>query len=428
MNRIDQWGGRFSRRVFLGGAATAIAAPAILRATRSYAAAAPIRIGFVTPQTGPLAFFGEPDAFVMKRFETLFAAGARSGGETAPIEVLVRDSQSNANRASEVASQLILGDEVDLLIAAGGPDTVNPVADQAESNGTPMVSTACPWQPFVMGRGSAPDKGFDWTYLFAFGLEDIIAAYLGLWGTIETNKKVGLLFANDADGNAWGDAQFGFPPALEKAGYTVVDSGRYTPMSDDFTAQISAFQSAGVDIVVGTMIPPEFFSFWSQAAQQGLKPKVATIGKTLLLPATLEAIGASANNLSTELGWHPTYPFKSDATGELAGDLASAWEKETGRQWIQTIGLKHALFDLALDVLTRAENAKDPDSIVAAIKATDRQTVIGRANWATSPIKNVAKADMVGGQWRRQGDKFELVICSNPTQATIPVAGSLLPL
>ena len=428
MHRIKWQTGSVSRRTFIVGGASALAAPAILRSTRSFAAATPIRIGFVTPQTGPLAFFGEPDAFVMKRFEKLLVEGAKSGGETAPIEILVRDSQSSANRAAEVASQLILGDEVDMVIAAGGPDTVNPVADQAEANGTPMVATACPWQPFVMGRGGTPDKGFDWTYLFAFGLEDIIAAYLALWSTIETNKKVGLLFANDADGNAWGNAQFGFPPALEKAGYTAVDSGRYTPMSDDFTAQISAFKSAGVDIVVGTMIPPEFFSFWSQAAQQGFKPKVATIGKTLLLPATLEAIGDSANNLSSELGWHPTYPFKSGATGELAGDLAAAWEKETGRQWIQTIGLKHALFDLALDVLTRAENAKDPDAIVAAIKATDRETVIGKANWANSPIRNVAKANMLGGQWRKQGDKFELVICANPTTSAIPVAGSLQPL
>lgn len=421
-------GHEFTRRRFMTSAAAALAAPAILDHTSARAADRPVRVGFVTPQTGPLAFFGEPDGFVMRRFEARIANGVAVNGSTRPLEFLIKDSQSNPNRAAEVASQLILENEVDLLITAGGPDTVNPVADQAEANGTPMLATASPWQPFVFGRNGTPDKGFDWTYLFAFGLEDVIAAYLGLWSTIDTNRKVGLLFPNDADGNAWGDATFGFPPSLAAAGYEIVDSGRYTPLTDDFSAQISAFKAADVDIVVGTMIPPEFFAFWSQAAQQGMTPKVATIGKTLLLPSTLEAIGARGNGLSTELGWHATYPFRSAATGESAADLAAAWEKETSRQWIQTIGLKHALIDLAIDILSRAGDPTDPVAVIEALRATDHETTLGRANWAKSPSRNVAKAPMVGGQWLKRDAAFELVVCSNPTTEQIPVAAGLQPL
>lgn len=412
-----------SRRAFVAGAA-ALAAPAVLRVSKSFAAT-PVRIGFVTPQTGPLAFFGEPDAFVLKRFESLLAAGVSVKGETRPVEFVVKDSQSSANRAAEVASQLILDDAVDLLIAGGGPDTVNPVADQAEVNGIPMVSSLCPWQPFVMGRNSTPDKGFDWTYLFAFGLEDVIAAYMGLWSTIETNRKVGMLFANDADGNAWGHPQFGFPAALAKAGYEVVDTGRYTPITDDFTAQIAAFKQAGVDIVVATMVPPEFFAFWTQAAQQGFKPKVASIGKTLLLPKTLETIGALGNGLSAEVSWHRDYPFVSKATGDTAAALCDAWEKETGRQWIQLLGGKHALFEIALDVVSRAGDPTDRDAVVAAIKATDHETIGGRVSWQGSPIRNVSKMPMVGGQWVRTGETFDLVIRANPTGQPIPTAGGL---
>jgi branched-chain amino acid transport system substrate-binding protein len=327
-----------------------------------------------------------------------------------------------------VASQLILEDDVDLLIAAGGPDTVNPVADQAEVNGVPMVANACPWQPFVFGRNSTPDKGFDWTYLFAFGLEDVIAAYMALWGTIETNRKVGMLFANDADGNAWGDAKFGFPAALAKAGYEGVDSGRYTPMADDYTAQITAFKKAGVDIVVATMIPPEFFAFWTQAAQQGFRPKVASIGKTLLLPQTLEAIGDLGNGLSAEVSWHRDFPFKSGLTGETAVSLTDAWEKEAGHQWIQLLGSKHALFEIALDVLARAGDPSDRDAVVEAIKATDHETLSGRVKWEGSPIRNVTRMPMVGGQWMKKGDKFDLVIRANPTDQPIPTQGGLVAL
>jgi branched-chain amino acid transport system substrate-binding protein len=322
----------------------------------------------------------------------------------------------------------VLEDEVELLITAGGPDTVIPVADQAEVNGIPLISSACPWQPFVFGRNSTPDKGCDWTYLFAFGLEDAIAAYTGLWSTIETNKKVGLMFANDADGNAWGDEKFGFPPALKQAGYEIVDTGRYTPMSEDFTAQITQLKQAGVDIVAATMIPPEFFAFWSQAKQQGFHPKVATIGKTLLLPSTLDAIGPAGNGLSAEVAWHPAYPFTSSITGDTPAKLAQDWETSQKKQWTQPIGMKHALFDVTLDVLQRTKDVADPASIVEAIKTTRLETVLGKVVWSSSPIKNVAKVPMVGGQWRQKDGKFDLTICANPTSSAIPVADKLQPL
>ncbi|MUZ76099.1 ABC transporter substrate-binding protein [Agrobacterium vitis] len=412
--------GPYGRRAFLTTAGAALAAPAFLNG-RVLADQKPIRVGFITPQTGPLAFFGEPDEFLLTRFKPVLEKGA--GGRS--IEIVVRDSQSNPNRASELANQLALKDEVQLIVTAGGPDTVVPVADQAEANGIPMIGTACPWQPFVFGRNSSPEKGFDWTYLFAFGLEDVIAAYLGLWSTIETNRKVGLLFANDADGNAWGDPKFGFPPALTKAGYTFVDTGRYTPLAEDFTAQISKMKAAGVDIVAATMIPPEFFAFWSQAKQQRFHPKPATIGKSLLMPTTLDAIGAPGDGLSSEVAWHPSYPSRSTTTGDTSARLAADWEKDTGKQWTQPVGLKHALKDVAIDVLQRTDDPQQPDSIIKAIKATGTDTVLGTVGWSKTEIRNVAKTPIVGGQWRMTGGKFDIAVCANPTSATIPVADKL---
>ena len=103
-----------------------------------------------------------------------------------------------------------------------------------------------------------------------------------------TNKVVGGLFPNDADGNAWGDPQLGLPPALAKAGYKLTDPGRYQLMNNDFTSQISAFKASGAEIVTGNMIPPDFATFWSQAAQQGFRPKIVTIGKALLFPSVIE--------------------------------------------------------------------------------------------------------------------------------------------
>lgn len=408
-----------NRRTFLATAtAAAIAAPSLLTGRAARAAAhGPINVGLVTPRTGPLAFFAEPDNFVIDQFSAALSQGVNGR----PINLIVKDSQSNPSRAAEVASQLMLEDDVSLILSAGGPATVNPVADQAELNGVPSMSTACPWQPFVLGRGSDPKTGFESTFLFAFGLEDVIATYLALWDGAETNKKVGMLLPNDADGNAWAHPDFGFPPALAKAGYQLVDPGRYTPMADDFSTFVSAFKSEGVDIVMGSMLPPEFLTFWSQAGQQGLSPKIATVGKCLLMPTVLEAAGTRGNLLTTEMGWHPSYPFTSATTGQTAAQITQAWTAQTGKPWFQTIGFKHALLDIAVDTLRRAEDPEDPAAVIAAIKGAAVETTLGVSNFANTPVANVAKSAMMGGQWHQQEDGYALEIAANPTDLPIKV-------
>jgi len=198
-----------TRRGFIASATAAIAAPAILRATRAYAANPTLRIGNVSPRTGPLAGFAEADEYVLQAIQQVFSAGLDNNGKNWNVEIISKDSQSNPNRAAEVAADLILGDEVDIIVAASTPDTVNPVADQAEINEVPCITTDCPWQPYFFGRNGVPGEGFETTYHFFWGLEDVIAAFLDMWDKTGVAKTVGGLFPNDADGNAWGDAELG---------------------------------------------------------------------------------------------------------------------------------------------------------------------------------------------------------------------------
>ena len=413
-----------NRRRFLGAGASALAMPAIWRPGRAYAAGRPIKIGLVSPQTGPLAAFAEADQFVLEGIRKATGDMIDRGGEKVAIEIIVKDSQSNPNRAAEVAADLILSDEVDLIMAASTPDTTNPVADQAEINEVPCINTDCPWQPYFFGRNGDPKTGFDWTFHFFWGLEDVIAAFLDLWNQSGVEKRIGGLFPNDADGNAWADPVFGFPSALKEAGYTLTDPGRYQPLSDDFTAQISAFKEADCQIITGNMIPPDFATFWSQAAQQGFQPKVVTVGKALLFPSVIDSLGARGDGLSSEIWWSPHHPFSSSLTDQTAGQLCAAYTDGTGRPWTQPIGFKHALFEVAFDVLKRSEDIA-PDAILEAITSTDLATVVGPVNWGGQPVKNVSKTPLVAGQWRKDGDKADLVITTNGTAPEIPVGGEL---
>ncbi|MXN49355.1 ABC transporter substrate-binding protein [Shinella kummerowiae] len=420
-----------TRRDFLK--TTAVGSAAALTSGLSMPALAqnvPLKLGYVSPQTGPLAAFGEADSFVIDNF----LAVAKSKGLN--YEIVVKDSQSNPNRAAEVAKQLIVDDEVNLVLVASTPETTNPVATTCEAEGMPCISTVAPWQPWFIGQQGNPGdpaswKPFDYAYHFFWGLEDVIAVFTNMWAQVETNRKVGGLFPNDGDGNAWGDKVVGFPPVLEKMGYSLNDPGRYQNMTDDFSAQINAFKAGECEIITGVVIPPDFTTFWNQAKQQGFVPKVASIGKALLFPQAVEALGTAGHNLSSEVWWSPSHPFKSSLTGESSAAVASAFTKATSRPWTQPIGFAHALFELAVDALGRAEDPTDGDAVAAAIAATKLDTLVGTVAWGGEGLpsfaaKNVAKTPLVGGQWRlKDGGGYDLVITDNKTAPSIPVGGKM---
>jgi branched-chain amino acid transport system substrate-binding protein len=392
-----------------------------------------LKLGYVTPRTGSLAAFGEADDFVLSAMREALAGGITIGGGKYAIEIVDKNSESSSDRASEVAQELIVDDGIDLMLVSSTPDTTNPVADQCEANQVPCISTVAPWQPYYAGRGGDPSRAdeaaFDYTFHFFWGLEDVIGVFLSMWGQLDTNMKVAGLFPNDPDGNAWGDAELGFPPPLSEAGYEIVDPGRYTNGTSDFSAQIGEFRSGQCELLTGVPIPPDFTTFWNQAAQQGFRPKVASVGKALLFPASIEALGDNGIGLSSEVWWSPSHPFTSSLTDQSAADLAMAYSEDTGKQWTQPIGFAHALFEVAVDVLTRSEDPKDPAAVVEAIKATQLDTVVGNIDWSAGPVPNVAKTKLVGGQWRAGTDHaYELAIVANDDLPDVPTDGSLEPI
>ena len=428
---------RFLRTVGAAGA-LAVAGSAAAACTSGLQGADPapggdgdvIRIGYVSPETGPLAPFGETDQFVIAAFQEFFAATPiQVGGRSYRVEILKRDSQSDANRAADVAADLILNNGIHLMLVSSTPDTSNPVSDQCEANGMPCVATVTPWQPWFFGRGGQPDSAFDWTYLFFWGLEDVEAVYADMWDQVGTNRTAGALWPNDPDGLAWGNPSTGFPPVVAQRGYSIIDPGNYPNGTQDFSAQISAFREANAEVLLGVPIPPDFTTFWRQAAQQGYQPRIATIGKALLFPSSVEALGPLGVNLGTEVWWSPSHPFTSSLTGQTTAELAAAYTQSTGRQWSQPIGFAHALFEVAAAAFTAVDSIDDRRGIADAIAGMQIETVVGPLDWTAGPVPNVAKTPLVGGQWRTGTETpFELVIVSNAQHPEIPAAGTVEPL
>jgi branched-chain amino acid transport system substrate-binding protein len=391
-----------------------------------------IRVGFISPRTGALASFGESDAYVLDLARKTLASGVTVGGKKYAVEILDRDTQSDPARASQLAKTLINSDKVDMILVTSAPETVNPVADACEGAGVPCLSTIVPWEAWYFGRGAKPGQPspFKWTYHFAFGVEEFAKCYISQWGQLPTNKKVGVLYPNDADGNA---IRANLAPVLQKAGFTIVDAGPYEDGTTDYSAQIAKFKAENCEIFNTFPIPPDFAAFWRQAAQQGYTKivKISQVAKTGLFPSTVEALGTLGANLSSACYWHKNFPYKSALTGVTGVQLADGYEKSSGKQWSQQLGASMSLFDAGFEAIKASANPKDKASVAKALSSLQTTTMMGKVDFGKGPVPNVSAMPIIGTQWVKAPAgskfKFDYVITENATDPNVPVGAKLLP-
>ncbi|TGT86073.1 MULTISPECIES: ABC transporter substrate-binding protein [unclassified Mesorhizobium] len=421
-----------SRRQFLatsmaGGAALA------LGGGKAFAQAEnKLKVGFVSPRTGPLGGFGETDGYVLDLARKALAGGIELGGKKYSVEILDQDTQSDPSRAGQLAKDLINNQAIDLMLAVSTPEVINPVADACEAAGVPCLSTVMPWEAWYFGRGAKPGapSPFKWTYHFGFGVDEFFRAYVSQWNLIETNKKVGVMYPNDADGNA---IRAHLAPLLAKQGFTIVDPGAYETGTTDYSSQIALFKQEGVEIFNSFPIPPDFAAFWRQAAQQGLikQIKICQVAKTGLFPSDIEALGDLGMKISSAAYWHKAFPYKSPLTGVSGTELADGYEAASGKQWTQQLGASMSLLDAGFEALKASSNAKDKAAVAKALSTLKTETMIGKVDFTGGPVANVSPGPIIGTQWiaAKEGSKFPLdyVVTENATDPNVPVEAKLLP-
>jgi branched-chain amino acid transport system substrate-binding protein len=393
-----------------------------------------IKLGFVSPLTGPAAGFGEGDPYIIGLAKKGFAKGLTVGGTHYTVEIVNKDSQSDPAKAAQVANELIHQTGVDLMLTTSTPEVVNPVADACEAAGVPCVGTVDPWESFYFGRGAKPGgpNPFRYTFLFSFGTAQFANAYTHLWKQVKTNKRVGVMYPNDADGNA---VRASLIPLLEKAGYKVFDPGAYQDGQTDYTSLISYWKKNNCEIFNCFPIPPDFTTCWKQAAQQGYTKmcKIAQIAKTGLFPSQVTAEGKDGPWLASGAYWTPHFPYSSPLTKLTSKQIGDGYTKKTGRQWNQQLGASMSLFDVAEAVLTKSGNPKDKGKVTAAFAHLNVMTPSGRLHWGTggahNPVPPVVTTPIIGGQWvpTPRGSKFPLdfVLCEHSNDPHVPIQARL---
>ncbi len=373
-----------------------------------------ILIGYVAPFTGPLAQFTQTIRFIESK---ALAAINKDGGiyvqeykKKLPVKIIWADTESNATKASEAATKLVLTDKVDLLVAAWTPESTNPVSAVAERYKIPALMENSPIESWLTGGP------YHWAYGDLFYMSKMVQGYVEALDTVKTNKKVGFIFDNQIDGILL--AKMVQEKAAAK-GYTIIDPGRFPMGTKDYTSIISQFRQAGVDSVIANMVTPDFAVAWRQFHQQGFIPKIFIIGKGMHFRTAAESLGGDlGNGLISEDMWDPSFRYKCSLTGQTAAQLSAEVEKETGKFPDLTIGYDMSTFEVLADVFRRAQSV-DREKVRQALEQTNLNTVYG-------PIKydkqHIAEMPVVAAQWVKTKNGWDKRIISNAGFPGIPLA------
>jgi branched-chain amino acid transport system substrate-binding protein len=420
-------------------AATSSSAAPSATGSSSAASGGTITIGWIHPLTGGLAGFGYPDNWVLSQVKetSQYKNGIKIGGTTYDVVFKSYDTQSSVTRAGSLAKQAIQQDNVDLLLASSTPETVNAVASQAEALGTPLICSNIPWEAWYINLGGNPQKPTlkpKHTIMYFLGAEHLALAFKPMWDRIGAkygnNHQVAAAFPNDSDGNAFRAV---FPAVLTGTGYNLDISTAYPDGLTNYTSMISQFKSHGDDFFTNVPLPPDFATMWTQALQQGFRPKLATVAKVLLFPTDAYAMGSKVYNVATDAWWVPELPWHSSLTGQTCQELATAFTAAGLGQPNQNIS-NYTLFEIAYAALSSVSNPHDKTELSAALfKVKLPQAIAGpldytSTNAKTNPAPGVAITPPVGIQWQK-GTKYplEYKVVDNTLQPNAKITGDLLP-
>jgi branched-chain amino acid transport system substrate-binding protein len=290
-----------------------------------------------------------------------------------------------------------------------------------------------PWEAWYFGRGGKPGQPspFKWTYHFAFGGAQFAGLYLSMWSQIPNNKKVGVMFPNDADGNAVRPL---LSEAFKKNGYTVIDPGPFEDGTTDYATQIGLFKKEQVDLFVALVLPPDFAAMWRQAAQQGFAKttKIATPTKSGTNPSEIVALGDLGYNLTTTSPWVPAAPYKSPVLGLTSQELAGGYEAASGKQVTQQLGASNAVFDAGIQALQISGSPLDKAALAKTLSNLKVETTVGLIDFNTGPMPHViAVTPLFGTQWLKapKGSKWKViqVVAENAADPNYKVTDKLIP-
>jgi len=216
----------------------------------------PLKIGALLAVTGPAAFLGAPEA---RTLELLVAdLNAKGGVDGRPIQLVVKDTGGNPEKAVSFAKQLV--DEDGVFAIVGPATSGESIAVKQIANDARTILLSCAAAE-VITTPVLP-------YVFKVAPKDSYAAEMIFRQMAKMGvKRIGLLSSNTGFGKAGKEQVEKLAPAH---GIEIAASEVYDKAATDLTAEVTKLKAANVQAILNWSIEPAQAIVIKNARQIGM--------------------------------------------------------------------------------------------------------------------------------------------------------------
>ncbi|HLH26036.1 MAG TPA: amino acid ABC transporter substrate-binding protein [Chloroflexota bacterium] len=253
----------------------------------------PIKIGASIAATGS---YGRTGLYQQEAYQLWEKqVNARGGLLGRPVQMIIRDDQSDASTGQKLYEQLITDDKVDLILGPYSSQVTQAAANVAEKYRYPMLAAGA----------SASDLWTQGNKKYLFGVYSIAESYFT--GVLEIAQKEGyrtLAVANESTLFPKSTAQGTVKLAKDK-GLQVVLEEQYPEKVTDVSSIIQKAKAANAEVLVGGSYLPDALLLTRQSKELSYNPKLMAYSVGAAMPDYGEALGKDADYVFGPSMWEP---------------------------------------------------------------------------------------------------------------------------
>jgi branched-chain amino acid transport system substrate-binding protein len=333
-------------------------------ATLSLCAQQTVKIGWIGPETGDSALWGqaEKNTVLMLTADINAKGGLDVGGKKVKLQVVPYDDKGDSVEAVNVVKRLVSQDKVVAIVGAQGSGEAIPVAPIVNEAKVPLVSTFAT-NPKVTVSESGVVNPYMFRACFIDPYQGKAAAY---YAYQKLGKRKAAILMTIDDPYSTGLADF-FKQNFEKAGGKVVSQVSYTSGEKDFRAPLTSLKGAVPDII----FIPAYYNDVALIAKQA-----RDLGMKQLL---LGGDGWPSENLVPLAGKALEgcmFINHLDMDAPSAKPIKDEYKQKFGKNPELNAFMVHDALKMVTDAMQRAKST-DPQAIQKALLTCDIQGVTG---------------------------------------------------
>ena len=342
--------------------------------------AAQVVIGASMMLSGQVDLATVRDGYQWAVDEANAAGGIDVGGAKRKATLKILDNRGDTSTMVQQVRGLALEDKAVALLGSCCQQNID-MSAQADALKIPLVMGALPIE-------LRPDgKGYVWDSFQS--LTDGANGFFEVAASAGTNKKILLITNNDAQGESTAQLYEGL---AGKAGFTISVKAAAPAGTTDYADTIGKAKSAGAEVMIAAMTPPDCFAMWKQMKALGYAPKVA-IGLQCAQTPGWASLGQVGAGTLVQMNWTRTSGLpKAD---EIVSKFAAKYPNDND---LASVAIGYHEASIVLAAVTRA-GSTDREKINAALAQTDVDSTLGTVKYTS----NKSATPSFIGQWNADG-------------------------